>query len=189
MAAVAASQGAASAGSGDSSVFFPVKWAAPGAQPGVTVHRYRLYWKSVSPFLFGAGLLLFTAFWWALHHGFTGPFNKGLIGLILAFCGWALWVAIHWATFPNKVFVARTATDLVLVSGSRAWRIPLSELRNEHINRDQLKKFDRKATLPLHIGSHRFSILLLGHFVKLDNHLQLVAALLEAIMLRKQAGG
>ena len=170
-------------------LLMPPELAAWAAQPGVTVHRYRLYWKSLSPFLFGAGLLLFTAFWWALHHGFAGPFNIGLIGLLLAFCGWALWVAIHWATFPNKVFVARTATDLVLVDGARAWRIPLSELRNEHINRDQLKRADRKATLPLHIGSHRFSILLLGHFVKLDNHLQLVAALLEAIMLRKQAGG
>ena len=170
-------------------LLMPPELAAWAAQPGVTVHRYRLYWKSLSPFLFGAGLLLFAAFWWVLHHGVAGARNQGLIGLLLAFCGWALWVAIHWATFPNKVFVARTTADLVLVDGSRAWRIPLSELRNEHINRDQLKRADRKATLPLHIGSHRFSILLLGHFVKLDNHLQLVAALLEAIMLRKQAGG
>ena len=167
----------------------PPELAAWAAQPGVTVHRYHLYWQSLSPFLFAAALLLFAAIWWALHHGLSGPFNIGFVALLVAFCGWSLWVSIHWATFPNKVFVARTATDLVLVDGARAWRIPLSALRSEHINRDRLKQTDRKATLPLHIGSHRFSILLLGHFVKLENHLQLVAALLEAIMLRRESQG
>lgn len=167
----------------------PPELAAWAAQPGVTVHRYHLYWQSLAPFLFAATLLLFAAIWWPMNHGLAGPFNVGFVALLVAFCGWALWVSIYWATFPNKVFVARTATDLVLVDGARAWRIPLAMLRSEHINRKQLGQSDRKATLPLHIGGHRFSILLLGHFVKLDNHLSLVAALLEVIMLRKQNDG
>lgn len=167
----------------------PPELAAWAAQPGVTVHRYHLYWQSVAPFVMAAATLLATAFWWLLHHGFAGPFNIGLLALLLAFCAWSLWVAIYWVRYPSRIFVARTATDLVLVDGATAWQIPLSELRSEHINRDRLKQTDRKATLPLHIGGHRFSILLLGHFVKLENHLSLVAALLEVIMLRKEAKG